>query len=173
MSANLVEKVVVDVTRGDCLDPNRKAGKSNTGTYFICSVNNFDEYESYFKEGQVYKIDLVRVELYKTLFKEYCIEYNEQYIGKMTNFDGYINYLLSLKENPTVNISLRKNDARVFMRFDDNSNIIVNAFRNLLYEDISRLVLYKKSDCILIYPEINDEYVHIKAADNNGLEIDE
>ena len=41
MSAFKRNIIYINVTRGDCVENNRKSGKSNTGTYFVCSKKNF------------------------------------------------------------------------------------------------------------------------------------
>ena len=37
----------VSVTNGDAINENRLKGKSNTGTYFICSTNQYDEFKEF------------------------------------------------------------------------------------------------------------------------------
>ena len=59
----------------------------------------------------------------------------------MKEFNKYCNELISSVKYPTVNVTLRKNDDRVFMRFGDNSDSVVNAFRNILYEDLSLIAI--------------------------------
>ena len=173
MSAVNKTRMLIDVTRGDCVDDNRKNGKSNTGTYFVCSIKNFDEFEHFFQLTNKYKIDLVKVDIYKTLFKQYFFQYKDEYIGKMKSFDIYINYLISQSEFPCVDITTRKNDTRVFMKFVDNTKPIVNAFRHVLYEDLSFIVFEKRGETIYLYPEINETLISKKKFENSDLVIDE
>lgn len=173
MSAILKKSVLIEVTRGDCLDKNRKSGKSNSGTYFLCSVKNFDEYEEYFNDKYSYEVDLIQVEIYKKIFKEYFEKFKDEYNGKMLDFDTYCNYLLSLNTNPNVSITTRQNDSRIFMKFTENSNSIVKAFRNLLYEDLSFIALEKNNKKILVYPVININKVKFENELNDDLILDE
>ena len=173
MSAITKEILVVDVTRGDCVEDNRKEGKSNTGTYFLCSIKNFDEIESYFNTSNIYKIDLFKVRIYKELFIQYFDSLKNEYIGKMSKFNTYADYILSCLEAPTVGVTLRKNDTRVFMRFVDNTNSIVSAFRHLLYEDLSKICIEKRNDIYFVYPEINESFIQIKHGEQSDLIIEE
>ena len=173
MSAIKNERILIDVTRGDCVDANRKSGKSNTGTYFVSSVKNFDEFLSYFDDKNVYKFDLIKLNLYVELFKKFFLDLKDEYIGKMSEFDSFSSYLLSLPENPNVGIVLRKNDSRIFMRFEDNTLPVINAFRNMLYENLSYIAIEKKNIFYYVYPVINEEYIKIKKESNNGLVLDE
>lgn len=173
MSANLYEEVLIDVTRGDCVDDNRKSGKSNTGTYFLCSIKNFDLYDDYFKDGNKYKIDLVKFDIYRLLFEKYFFQYKDEYIGKMKTFNGYCDYILSQFESPEIRLSLRKNDSRVFMKFSDNTEKITNAFRHVLYEDLSLIGITKKNNIYYVYPVINLTFINKKKNESSDLVIDE
>ena len=86
----------------------------------------------------------------------------------------FCNYLLSLNDNPSVEVTLRINDSRVFMRFKDNTNLVVNVFRNLLYEKLSFICIEKINGLNEIYPVINcDEIVKKNIVNIDGLELDE
>ena len=169
MSAIKHECIYVDVTRGDCVEANRKGGKSNTGTYFISSINNFEDFSYYFSEDNLFKVDLKKVQIYKILFCNLFYWIRDEYNGKMNQFEEFCNYLLSLDDNPIVDISLRKNDTRVFMRFLDNVNNIVNCFRHLLYEDLSFICIEKREDVFYVYPVINENLVEINNCDSNFI----
>lgn len=174
MSAHKKEILLVDVTRGDCLEANRKAGKSNTGTYFLSSLKDYDNFEMFFDENNTYAFDLTLIQEYGILFSNLFKETVKKYNGKGEKFDSYINYLLSLGYNPKVNIMLRTNDSRVFLRFKDNSNVVVNAFRNLLYEDLSFIVIEKRKEIYYIYPIINhSKLITLKKQSNDDFIIDE
>lgn len=174
MSATKKEKVIVDVTRGDCLEANRKAGKSNTGTYFISSLKDFDGFKVYFEDEDKFVINLAKVKEYMILFKNLFLDKMEEYNGKGVKFDSFCNYLLSLESNPKVEITLRINDSRVFMRFKDNTNVVVNAFRNLLYEDISYICMEKNNDLYEVYPIIDSTKICLKSdEDDDGFSFDD
>lgn len=174
MSAIKKEIILIDVTRGDCLEPNRKSGKSNTGTYFVSSIKDFDIYKDFIDDENVYFLNLDKVFEYSILFENLPSNCLDEYNGKGTKFGSYLNYLLSLNNNPKVFISLRINDSRVFMRFTNNGDSVVNAFRNLLYEDISKICIEKKGDQFEIYPYLNSNKLNKgKVIVSDGFELDE
>lgn len=174
MSAIKKEQIIVDVTRGDCLEDNRKSGKSNTGTYFISSLGDFDKFKSYFEKEDNFVLNLNKIREYQVLFNSFFKEKMDEYYGKGIRFDDFCNYLLSLNENPSVKVTLRINDSRVFMRFKDNTNSVVNAFRNLLYEKLSFICIEKINGLNEIYPVINcAEIVKKNIVNIDGLELDE
>ena len=173
MSAFKRNIIYVDVTRGDCVDNNRKSGKSNTGTYFICSTKNFDDFEHFFKETNVYKFAIDKVDIYRVLFNEFFMSLKDEYVGKMENFNSTCAYLSSLYDNPTVEVGLRKNDSRIFMKFEDNSEPHTSAFRNILYEDLSLIAIEEIDGVFFIYPVVNEKYIGHKKAVESGLVFDE
>lgn len=174
MSAIMKEIILIDVTRGDCLEPNRKSGKSNTGTYFVCSLKDFDIFKTFISDENEYFLNLDKVFEYSILFGNLPSNCLEEYNGKGVKFGSYLNYLLSLKNNPKISVSLRINDSRVFMRFTNNSDVIVNAFRNLLYEDISKICIEKHNDRFDIYPYLNSSKLNKgEVIVNDGYELDE
>ena len=173
MSAFKRNIVYVDVTRGDCVDNNRKSGKSNTGTYFIGSSSNFSDFEYFFKETNVYKFAIDKIDIYRVLFNEFFMSLKDDYAGKMENFDSTCAYLLSLHDNPAVEVGLRKNDSRVFMKFADNSETHTSAFRNILYEDLSLIAIEEINGIFFIYPVINEKFISNKKAVESGLLFDE
>lgn len=173
MSANKKKAIYIDVTRGDCVETNRKGGKSNTGTYFICSTKNFDDFDSFFDSNKSYQIDLNKIKTYKVLFDNFFMKFKDLYFGKMESFAMYINYLLSFNDFPLVKVELRINDSRVFMRFADNSDKIVNALRNILYEDLSLLVIEERNNKFLIYPAIIDSNIDFQMNNDISIVVDE
>ncbi len=60
------------------------------------------------------------------------------------------------------------------MRFTNNSDVIVNAFRNLLYEDISKICIEKHNDQFELYPYLNSNKLNKgEVIVNDGYELDE
>lgn len=174
MSAIKKEIVLVDVTRGDCLEPNRKSGRSNTGTYFVSSLKDFDTYKDFIGEDKEYRLNLNKVREYSILFENLPTDFLDAYNGKGAKFKSFSNYLLSLDENPKIMLSLRINDSRVFMRFLNNTDPIINAFRNLLYEDISKICIEKNDNQFAIYPYLNAKQLNRKKEIvSDGFELDE
>ena len=173
MSAIKNKRIIIDVTRGDCVDDNRKSGKSNTGTYFISSLKNYDDFKEFFDENNKYVFNVLKIEIYNVLFEKYFMKYKEEYVGKMNNFTSYISYLLSLKVNPKTELTVRKNDSRVFMRFVDNTDKIVNAFRCILYEDLSLIVIENINGIFNVYPIINERFIQDRVDQTTGLIVDE
>lgn len=174
MSAYKKETLIVDVTRGDCLEANRKSGKSNTGTYFLSSSKDFEKIKSYFNNNNIYLLDLNKIKEYGVLFKEFFINDLGNYNGKGLNFYEYLIYLLSLEDDQKVEIVLRINDTRVFMKFKNNTDVIVNAFRNLLYEDISKICLEKHNDFYYVYPVIDTSKINnVKIDVSKSIILDE
>lgn len=155
MSAIIEEKIILDVTRGDCVDANRKGGKSNTGTYFLCSIKDYYLFEKYFKE-EYYFIDLKKLNHYCIVFNAMMKTQLPYYNGKGLKFKEYSIDLLNLKSNPKVNLTMRQNDNRIFIRFEDNTNAIVSSFRNLLYEDVSAIAIEIRKEGGFIYPVFKD-----------------
>ena len=174
MSAIKKELILIDVTRGDCLEANRKSGKSNTGTYFVSSLKDFDKFKDFLDDENTYELNLDKIYEYSILFKNLSENIMNDYNGKGIKFDSFANYLLSFKENQKVEITLRINDSRVFMRFKDNNNSIVSAFRNLLYEDLSMICLEKINGIIEVYPFlITNKLNKGKEIVDDGFELDE
>lgn len=50
MAATKTKVMRVSVTNGDALNENRIKGKSNTGTYFICSTNQYDDFKEFIEK---------------------------------------------------------------------------------------------------------------------------
>ena len=174
MSEIKKEIIFIDVTKGDCLEPNRRNGKSNTGTYFISSLKDIDKYKEFVDENNKYFLNLDKVYEYAVLFKNLPTSFLESYNGKGANFSTFSGYLTSLKNNPNIKVSTRINDSRVFLRFVDNGDPVVNAFRNLLYEDISNICIEKTGNEFEIYPYLNAKQLNKgEAVISNGLELDE
>ena len=94
MSAFKRNIIYINVTGGDCVENNRKSGKSNTGTYFVCSEKKFSEYKYFFNEANIYKFALWNIEPYRLLFNAFFKSLSEEYKGKMANFDEICSKLL-------------------------------------------------------------------------------
>lgn len=177
MSAIKKELIIIDVTRGDCLSENRISGKSNTGTYFVSSLKDFDKFEEFFAADNKYELNLSNVSIYNDIFMKYFYCFKDEYIGKMEKYTKKVNYLLNNVQDASIKITTRINDSRVFMRFVDNQNAVVDAFRNLLYENISRICIEKKEgNSFLIYPVINETTlvkILSKEKQNDFFEVDD
>lgn len=157
MSASKRDIMIVDVTKGDCLESNRKNGKSNTGTYFISSLKNFTDFEKFFSENIKYKIEVAKTLEYCCFFNTYFLKYKDEYVGKMFEFSHFANVFSLLTYCPEVNIDLRVNDNRVFMKFKNNEGKLESSFRNLLYEDLSLICFERIDDIVYVYPVINNK----------------
>ena len=155
MSAKKYELIRIAVTNGDAKENNRLAGKSNTGTYFICSVKDFDVYHSFFQKDKSYYLDIKKVLSYKILFIECFFEFRALYPDGMRFFRDICDSLVRYNNNQEVFITIRQNDARVFMKFEDNNREVEYALRNILYSKLSNIVIENHNDYYLIYPEIN------------------
>ena len=159
MSAIVGSKIKIFVTNGDAIPSNRTHGKSNTGTYFISSLNNFEEYETFFDEFGVYYLDLKRIKEYEILFKALFFDRRNEYPGKMRDFEETCESLLLLSDNPRVRIGLRINGNRVFMRFRDNNGFVEMSLRSIIYSKLTSLVIEKNGSSFSFFPEVNLEYV--------------
>lgn len=167
MSAFKRNIIYINVTRGDCVENNRKSGKSNTGTYFVCSEKNFSEYKYFFSEANIYKFALWNIEPYRLLFNAFFKSLSEEYKGKMANFDEICSKLSAAPRIPTVKVGLRINDSRYFMKFENNCETYTNMFRNILYEDLSLIAIEEIDNIFYIYPVINDKYIIKEVKDNS------
>lgn len=159
MSAFLSKIMRVEVKGGDAIANNRTEGKSNTGTYFLCSLKDWEKYEKFVPDdGSVeYFIDLGKVQAYKNSFGAAFFGRRNSYPDKMRNFEAFCDSLCAFVVNPQVVFTTRKNDSRVFLKFDSNTKSEVEKqLRDILYADLSYLVfeLVNKTTC-LVYPEIN------------------
>ena len=159
MSAFLSKIMRVEVKSGDAIANNRIEGKSNTGTYFLCSLKDWERFEKFVPdEKQVkYLLDLNRIEIYKNVFSALFYKIRDRYPDKMRNFEPYCDSLCCYVDNPEVIFTTRKNDSRVFLKFDNNcKSDLEKQFRDILYADLSLIVfeLLDNGTC-LIYPEVN------------------
>lgn len=161
----------VNVTNGDAINENRLKGKSNTGTYFICSTNQYDEFKEFIEEFNCYLIDQNKVKEYLILFKEYFFKTKNLYIDKMANFENYCFSLINSEYETKVNTSIRINDSRYFLRFQNNEDIYVNSIRHILYGEISYLTFEIRDNNCYIYPEINMDKVEEEKGNNDTIYI--
>lgn len=175
MGAYKKNKLYIKVTKGDCLEKNRTSGNSNSGTYFISQEKNFPLFEQFFNFKKSYYFSYIHIRLYGILFNS-CFEHlKSEYIGKMEEFNTNLDILLKNETDILTQVLIReckKGDTRKFFRFNNNTNIYVNAFRNLLYENLSVIVIEDIGDCFLIYPEIIDSKLKRKT-DNLFFEASE
>lgn len=160
----------VAVTNGDALPENRKRGKSNTGTYFLCSKDQYNDLQL-FVNRRTYQVDINKIKEYNILFKKFFFESMDQYPGKMEDFDDFCSLLVNSYNIPSVEISIRENDQRVFLRFVSNENIYVNAIRHILYGEISYLCFEIRGNKTYIYPEIDYSKTNISYLINNDNTI--
>jgi|GEM_PF-3212739 len=153
MSAIVKQTIRIGVTKGDAFPSNRIEGSSNTGTYFVSSKKDWPLFESYFIEGQKYYFDTKRIISYcaslPEVFKECCELMPDHY----SSLKSYLKLFLQASLNPETKVVLRANDQRIFMKFEDNTRPLEDAFRHLLYGEISVVVLEKNDDGIAIYAE--------------------
>lgn len=156
MSAFLKNKIVIKVTKGDCLELNRMSGKSNSATYFVSQLKDFLPFEKFFDMSKPYYFSKTYIYLYGILFKECFSKYKDNYLGKMNFFDEYLKIFVDGEGDVPAQVMIRPNDKdnRIFFRFKDNFNKYSNAFRNLLYENLSLIAIEDIGHCYLIYPEI-------------------
>lgn len=157
MAAKNYDLLKVAVTGGDAIDNNRLSGKSNTGTYFVCSSKDWEKFSRFFKDGMKYYLDIKQIPNYKILFKSLFFQYKEKYPDQMRHFEDICDSLMSYQNDPQVFIGLRNNDVRVFMKFIDNNREVEYAFRGILYSNLTNIVFEYKGDRCLIYPEVNIE----------------
>ena len=172
MAATKSKIMRVSVTNGDAINENRLKGKSNTGTYFICSTNQYDEFKEFFEDFDTCYVESNKVQEYLVLFKEYFFEKKNLYIDKMENFENYCSSLISTNFEPTIKISMRVNDSRYFLRFQNNEDVYVNAIRHVLYGEISFLTFEIKNNKCYIYPEVNMSKVEMKKGEDDIVYID-
>lgn len=92
----------------------------------------------------------------------------------MQDFNEYCYSLCSLDSDPIVKMSLRVNDSRVFLKFDDNLDPVVTAIRHILYGEVSQLIIEIVDGKRVIYPEIDfskvncQEYIDSVTEKNEG-----
>ncbi len=164
MSAKVTKIIRISIQNGDAIDSNRLQGKSNTGTYFISSEQDYLEvFKEYIDDSgtkaMFYYLDFNRVKAYCSAFKALVLPM-ETYKFAREVFPINAAYFDKFTGNEKIKVSTRKNDTRYFLQFD-NKNPIIAALRNVLYGLVSCLVFEKISDNeVLVYPELN--YTNIK-----------
>ena len=157
MAAKTVRLMRIAVTRGDCFSDNRPDGSSNTGTYFVSSHKDWPLFESFFTEGSKYYFSTAKIKMYVATLADLASQYQDVYPDKFASLSTFGSAFASAAKDPFCEIDLRKNDQRVFMRFKDNSDVLVNAFRHILYSDLSLISMEITSKGVAIYPEIDLE----------------
>lgn len=161
MSAFLSKVMRVEVNGGDAVANNRTKGRSNTGTYFISSSKNFDEFKEFFEGINDYELDLKDLVEYKILFKTLFFSRRNEYPGKMRDFEETCDSLLLLEKNPHVKIGLRINDNRFFMRFINNNGFVEMSLRNIIYSQLTTLVIERYESKFSFYLDINLKEIDI------------
>lgn len=152
---NLAE---VEVKHGDCVPENKLGEGSNawTKSYFASAKDDFPSLKSFLDDNKEidYSINLKKVAVYKLIIERYFVQRFPLYKGKGTAFQQNCNFLLEQSENPIIKLSVRVNDERVFMKFADGRDQNVHALRELLFDEISTLILSEKDGVHEIYPSI-------------------
>ena len=158
MAAKTIQAIRVAVTRGDCFEDNRPDGSSNTGTYFVSSLKDWPEFEPFFQLDSKYYFSKKKIQIYKDTFGVICKKFQSVYPDKFSSLETYgVTFDGDEDFNHCCDIELRVNDSRVFMRFKDNSDLYVKAFRHILYSDLSVIVLEITDKGISVYPEVDLE----------------
>ena len=173
--AGVISKILkVSVTNGDAVAENRLGGRSNTGTYFICSNTAvfFEKFGDFFQDGLIYRIDLDKIREYQLLLKHFIGDKKELYPDEMNSLNNYCSKLLEIKEPLVVGVDKRINDTRVFMKFENNDKYIEKCFRHILYAEISEIVFEIKdgANICFIYPLVNIKNISKLKPPTNGLQ---
>ena len=157
MSAKKMNVLTVAVTGGDAIATNRLSGKSNTGTYFISSTKDWPTYREFFNKDSptFYKLDLNRIKIYKSSFKEFFFEKRELYSDKMNSFETTCDSLLSYNNSPEIKFELRINDTRIFLKFENNSNEVEYLLRKIIYSNLTNLIFVRSEQGNTFYLEID------------------
>ena len=157
MAAEIQKRVVVSVTDGDAIETNRLKGKSNTGTYFLCSRKDWAKFSTFFNENETtyYSLNLKKIKSYMLCFEEMFFSKRNDYQDKMANFHDICLSLLSYDEPINVGFQLRINDTRVFLKFVDNNADIERNLRGIIYSSLTCLVFEKNNGSQSFFLEIN------------------
>lgn len=171
MAAGSSEIIRIAVTDGDAIETNRLSGKSNTGTYFICSKKDWPTFKKFFPNEKTlnYRLDIRRIKLYKTAFVDNFMSQKNKYPDQMKHFEDICDSLLSYIENPTIYIGTRNNDVRYFMKFESNIREVEFGVRGILYSKLSNIVLELRDDVCWVYPEINLSLINAKTKDERDI----
>lgn len=157
MAGQKKDVVVIAVTGGDAISTNRLFGKSNTGTYFISSRKNWNEFSKFFNEEKpiLYRLDLKRIKTYKLCFREIFFDQRDLYSDKMKNFEEICSSLLLYEKDPIIKFELRINDTRIFLKFAENNNEVEYALRGIIYSNLTNLVFERNNGDYVFYLEVN------------------
>lgn len=172
MAATKSKIMRVSVTNGDAINENRLKGKSNTGTYFICSSKQYDDFKEFIEQHNKYFIDKKKVYEYLLLFKIMYFKDKELYIDKMEYFEDYCHSLINSSDKAFLDISFRKNDSRYFLKFNNNDDIFAQSLRHILYGERSNLCFEIINDKCYIYPEVVFDLIDDKKGENDIIYID-
>jgi hypothetical protein len=174
MSAIKGSLIRIAVTNGDALPENRITGKSNTGSYFVSSTDQYEDFKPFCESPNGFIVSRERIIAYREVFLSIFSKDQNSYPGKMQDFNEYCYSLCSLDSDPIVKMSLRVNDSRVFLKFDDNLDPVVTAIRHILYGEVSQLIIEIVDGKRVIYPEIDfskvncQEYIDSVTEKNEG-----
>jgi len=143
----------VAVTNGDAIPTNRTKGKSNTGTYFVSSTEDWPHFKDFFDEKLTFRFDSLETVGYCAALLAVCGDFKELFPDQFKNVESFVQFFKEIK-NPTTRLKVRINDKRVFMSFENNADEAVNAFRHLLYGELSVIVMELRGNECFIYPDL-------------------
>lgn len=157
MSAIRIDAIEVDVTHSDCIPDNQIGNSQNyTKTYFVSSDQDFSSFSHFFGNA-IYKVRRDKVVAYKALMHKLYDGRFAQYQGKGAAFDASCDFFINQTEDPVVEISIREKnqgDDRNFMKFNDGREPNAKAFKALLYEGISRIMITRDENEFGVYPVV-------------------
>ena len=103
MAAKISKRIIIDVKNGDVFDEmrllksNGEKGRSNTGTYFLCSEKDFLEYNYFFSKCKNYYLDINKIKEYQIVFWHFYNYKKDMYLDRMENFNNYWNQIYDLQ----------------------------------------------------------------------------
>ena len=160
MSAIIYDAIKVAITDGDAIPSNRTQGKSNTGTYFLCSIKDWDFFKRFFPDDKpiIYSLCLKHLVSYKLSFINQFFHLRHLYNNNMDYFEDACDSLLNFKESIKVQFELRINDNRIFLKFKDNNDDVALLLRNIFYSKLTNIVFEIKKKSRIFYPEVNYDF---------------
>ena len=102
MAAKNYDVMKIAVTGGDAIDNNRISGKSNTGTYFVCSAKDWPTFSRFFDEQKKYFLDISKIYSYKILFLNMFFRFKDKFPDRMRHFEDICDSLMSYQNNPQI-----------------------------------------------------------------------
>lgn len=157
MAARIPKMIRVAVTSGDAISSCKTSGKSNTGTYFISSLKDYDLFAEYLDFSvNSYFLSAKKVDEYRILFKNKYWQNREKYSDQMGNFDKFCDFLVK-NGGHQIDFDNRNNDQRVFLKFQNNLEPVADAIRHILYAELSDLVIEENGEhSYLVYPALKE-----------------